>query len=1332
VFLSLSTVYHASAAAENIAYAKYYFSPLPNNISNRTYQYRNLLRVPNGNLWVATNHGLHVFDGYRFDEVNSDIGIENAPKRDESIIRLSLNNKGDMWVGTYKGAFVYEPNIQKWNNYSATAKGPAVLDDSVFSLYQDDNGDMWLGTINSLVKFDDKNKKYEFFHPSNNSLDLNNKNNLLEIAISGISQQSENIFWLASYRYGLLRYDRANGTVDKLEELNLSQRHLGGINALIRLDASNLLIATGHGLYRFDTQSHNLHSFPMGKPVTDNIYSIVRDNNGDIWCGGKSLYQIIGEKHIIEYKHDKDFGITEKDISIGAITVDQENTIYVAFNGKGIYKASPYLSNVKWANDFQFIGHHGNKVLQSNDNRIWFGFKQGLVVSEKQMSGFSYNTLKKTNNEDFIDVFDIHEGVDDTIWVAERHAVTRILKNGKMKTFPFNQGLSYENHISSVVEDYSGNLWLTVTSKGIFKLNIETGEYIEAEALLEQNLYKWSNIWLSISYDRKRLLFVKSTNGYGIYDIASDKIDVVYKTTKLQFPYEKKHPLLDARTAFINFNDTDASVNISHGAGYFSRFDWMTDELNTINVDKSSIVLGVIKDRFVNDVYWLTTIDNTIFKWSTKSGILDTISLPQYSGSVALHPGAMLSDGTLIWPTENGIAYYEPAHRTQNKTVPIPIVSQIKVNNHLLPTQTYNSWNLSQDNDVEIELDYTQNFLEFQFKSSSFTQVEKNQFKYRLVGAHNNWLLNTGNDRKALFADLPSGSYTFELLVSNNDGVWSEEPERINIYIARPWWFSYPAFALYLLIVLGLFIRRESKKRQQAFQLEQKIIQRTLQLRKSKEDVERLMEEKNKLTENIYHQTRTPLQLMLGHLGAFQAKDITEEELLTKQKNEIYKISHLTDQVLDVLKVSELSKKTQEVSSVFKQLALCFEDAAKAKRIDFQWYVEPNIFLNCSLICIEKAVDNLLSNSVKYTQRGHVRFTVKIELEQLSIVCEDTGIGIPQSELATVFKRYQRGSNSASQDGSGIGLAIVSDVITAHDGKVDIESKVGQGTKVTITLPTAEPVQQQEALINSLPDTPVEVIDEAMTDDMSRPFSILIVEDNLELACYLQKLLQIKYAVRVALNGESAFFYANKEVPDIIISDIMMTELDGYHLTEKLKLNEITSHIPVILLTAKGDHDSREKGFAVGANDFITKPFNEDELFYRIRNQLKQVDSIKKRVLVPKQKAPDEDKLIARFISLVSESYKDIDLQVNDICQNLHVSSRQLERKLKHYFDVTPKKYLNDYRLQRAKELLEAGHPSGEVFNECGFASHAYFSKCFRDKYGLTPSKVAANASASQ
>jgi signal transduction histidine kinase/DNA-binding response OmpR family regulator len=652
----------------------------------------------------------------------------------------------------------------------------------------------------------------------------------------------------------------------------------------------------------------------------------------------------------------------------------------------------------------------------------------------------------------------------------------------------------------------------------------------------------------------------------------------------------------------------------------------------------------------------------------------------------------------------------------------------------------------------QIVLSYNENFLSFDFAVLDYTAPEKNNYAYKLDGLDNDWNY-VGNRNFAHYTNLSPGKYIFSVKGSNNNDIWNEEGTSIRIIITPPWWKTWWAYSLYVLFALGLLysIRRYELNRTY-LKNQHKLDEVKL---KEQEETDKM---KSLFFANISHEFRTPLTLILGPADKINPDSSGEE--IEKQtgviKRNANRLLGLINQLLDLSKLEagklELKTSKANIVSFVKGITMSFESVAERKDITLKVKSsndEIEIYFDKEKMT--KILTNLLSNAFKFTQAGG-QITVTInesDTKLVEIKVRDTGVGIAKEEVPKLFDRFYQVDSSPTREheGTGIGLALIKELVELHKGTISVDSKLGEWTEFVIELPvgrrhlkdeeivkTEEPMKEdiivdKEEFVPSI----VKEIDE--TEFIGEDKNILlVVEDNVDVREYIKDSLADDFQIEEASNGEQGVRIAEKIIPDLILSDIMMPKMDGNELTRILKNDEKTSHIPIILLTAKSEQESKLEGLETGADDYLTKPFDTKELQIRINNLISIRRKLQKKYskgeYVPKpgkKKLSNlEEQFMFNVMEVIENHISEGEFSIEQFGKEVGMSRVQLHRKLKALSGKSASNYLRSVRLSKAKNLIEEEKGNiSEIAYSVGFSSPAYFTRCFKDEYGYPPSDLA-------
>jgi signal transduction histidine kinase/DNA-binding response OmpR family regulator len=635
-----------------------------------------------------------------------------------------------------------------------------------------------------------------------------------------------------------------------------------------------------------------------------------------------------------------------------------------------------------------------------------------------------------------------------------------------------------------------------------------------------------------------------------------------------------------------------------------------------------------------------------------------------------------------------------------------------------------------------MELDYDQHALRFEIAAMQYNDPAANQYRYRLDNYNKDWIEN-GDQRIVRFDNLPSGNYVLKLNASNTDGVWSAHVKSIPITINPPPWLSWWAYCSYAISFALVFYFLWRRYRRQLIKQQEEEFNRREARRLLEMD-----EMKTRFFSNITHEFRTPLTLILSPLEKHIRDSNFPPKALELLKSNYRHGSHLlklVNQLLDIAKLEsgnmQMHRATGQLAEFVKNCVDEFEGIALEKEIAVEF---SNIKVTGHYLFDQghwkKIIYNLLSNAIKFTpNNGEVSIRLYEERgpkEGLIGVLEvqDTGVGIDEVLLPKLFDRFYQVDDSITreQEGTGIGLSLVKELTTLMKGEVFVESEVGQGSKFTIKIPIARfaeaapiNVEQQETVV------PVN-----QTSQNGETPLVLVVEDNEELRTFIVESLSEKWTVMSAGNGDMGWKLIEKELPDIVISDVMMPGMSGIALCDMTKKDSRTAHINFIMLTAKTAQESKEQGLEAGADDYLTKPFHLYELELRIQNLIQQQknlrDHLKSELLPasPMAKLPSiNDEFLIKLYAYLEAHIHDSSLNVDVLSEEMAMSRSTLNRKLKALLNISTNEFVKQYRLQQAVELIRTGQNIAEVAFNVGFENPSYFSQCFKEVYQQSPSE---------
>ena len=688
----------------------------------------------------------------------------------------------------------------------------------------------------------------------------------------------------------------------------------------------------------------------------------------------------------------------------------------------------------------------------------------------------------------------------------------------------------------------------------------------------------------------------------------------------------------------------------------------------------------------------------------------------------------------------------------------------------------------------QLTLLYDENTFSFELTALDFHVPEKNLYAYKLTGFLDEWI-NLGSKRTAIFTHVPPGEYTFHAKAANSDGVWNEKGTSLKIIITPPIYRTWWAYAIYVLLIVGTiyglrryeYSRREAKHKYQLEHLESQKLQ----------ELDRM---KSRFFANISHEFRTPLTLILGPLEKYlyETENKTDQQNFTLMQRNAQRLLKLINELLDLSKLESGQMKLRanqlDIVQHLKNCLAFFESIADSKKIHLEFKTEHESLLGFfDVEKLQKIFVNLISNAIKFTEEGgEVLVVVNLLLNNIpqnppskgdlkdsplkggkvegilpfkgdkggctstqivKIKISDTGIGIPKDRLSQIFNRFYQVGDSQAGEGSGIGLALTKELVDLHHGAIDVESEEGQGTTITVQFPLGEDHLKPEELLET-PEQPPEIdtinfpdptspSTEFKTISIEQPatsiqqsITILIIEDNTDMRGFVRQNLESDYKVLEAGDGEQGINIAFETIPDLIISDVMMPKMNGFKVCQILKTDERTSHIPVILLTAKAEAENKIEGLETGADDYLLKPFYPKMLKIRIQNLLELRRKLRQRFSnITMVKPNDLDitsvdkKFLQRLLNIIESHLSEETFGVEELCKEIGMSSPSLWRKIHGLFNKNPNQFIRSIRLQHARQMLEKN--AGNIAEICfavGFSNPSYFARCFQEQYGKPPS----------
>ena len=1265
----------------------------PNSVSDKPiypFSFSVIRQIPikedrNANVWVGTyGGGVNRYNHQRDDFTC----FVNDPENPESlssdyISTITVSASGDLWLCTWGGGLnLFDPKTESFVSHRHDPQDDnSPASDTCYTIFEDHAGKLWISVPSGLDRYDPKTRTFEHFcHDPDDPSTLTAGTMYLPV----YEDVFENVWILAGY--------------------------------------------DGHHLNVFDPATGVFHRFPtnLAGPTAlhaFNFFSLLIDYSGAIWIG--SLGNILNRTNT---GSNRFLNLRKNDKAKHSLLSDTINCLLQSQKEKGIIwiGTAEGLSKLDWEkgrfehyvhdpSDLNSLSDHQVRSLcEDRDGNLWLGTGNG--VDRLDESGIFTHYV---------------DAIDDTMAVhGERIRKVIYDEEGYIWAFPWVGRLSrmdiktasvrrfqrdpddstsinsFENEVYSILQDKYGTIWVGAMGLNRYNPGCECfTRYIENCAVTEIFEDRRGNLWLG-------------TMGMGLGRFDRDTGEAQFFT----------HDALVGGTIQNIIDDDDGLL-------------WITTDLGLVRFNPQ---------------------DTTSFRVRKEHGIPEDRYLKE---------AIRLRNGQILLATQaKGLILFDPRAVRRNQIKPRVVISDIKVDN--VSVQFGEGFSLYRDVSIlqEIHFTHDQNDISFVCAALHYVQPGQNRYRFWLENYDDGWY-DAGTNRVATYTNLDPGKYEFHVKASNSDGVWNDEGVSLRVIIHPPWHATVWAYGFYVLGTILIVIAVWKN------QVRRITLRNDLKLKQVEADqLQEIDHMKTRFLANISHEFRTPLTLILGPikllLKKIQQADLhTELEIMQRNAR---RLSRLVNQLLDLSKIEAgsmtLRTYRDDLVSFINRIVQSFESRAKLKAIRLTFGSRPSslpVYFDHEKI--ENIFYNLIANALKFTpSKGSVNVTLqradKATLQNLmdksksfaegavSISVVDTGIGIPEDHLDKIFDRFYQveGSNKREDVGTGIGLSLVKELVEMHHGYLNVDSESDRGTTFTVYLPLGRAhLRDEEVVLDTFAGE--EAISEEEPGDVAgrqeeqkRPDrqipSVLVVEDNADLRHYIRGILKGDYRIIEADDGRTGLDIALQKMPDLVITDVMMPEMDGFELCEQLKTGKLTSHIPIIMLTARADLKSKIHGLETGADDYLIKPFDETELAVRVDNLIQQRQKLRRLysndILIPLKDisvTSADERFLQRAAEIITEHIHSETFGPSSFCLEVGLSRSQLHRKLKAIVAMSTTEFIRSIRLRYAADLLKHKYGTiAEIAYEVGFNNPAYFSDCFRKQFGCLPSEYKSSGSRDQ
>jgi signal transduction histidine kinase/ligand-binding sensor domain-containing protein/CheY-like chemotaxis protein/AraC-like DNA-binding protein len=1293
---------------------------------------------PHGMIWFGTMHGLYSYDTERFSKYLHKADDQNTPPGNH-IRDLFCDSAGKMWISTTSGLGYYDFELEKFVRcLYADEKGEKVIR-NVRQVFEDKSRQIWMIDQRGLAKIDSSEQVFNY-------RSFKSYNGTFSRAYMG----SDETLWLGTFAGTVYKCPYPYDSLITFAKFRNSM-----VQRILPVSDGVWIGYDWHGACKADYDgnliSHYSTPSENGLTIANNrVRDIYQDPGGQIWLATYKGFTLINKDQIMNYNQENFPGINHS--SIYTIYEDSYGGLWVGTWSGGLYYRNLNDNHFLHVKDI-FHPNLNTNVISSftdgPDNSVWVGTESGMLFAYYPDMEDYKNLSEDFDENQLKSIKSLKKDKQGNIWIGTYSAGIWVKPASGSKIRQLDYLRNNTEQIFALAAD-SNKMWIGSGTSGIHSYSLETG-------LSEQFRYKANdpeslstNSVRSLLLDRNGNLWAGTMFGLNL------KLKGQKGFTRFVANQAGNNTSVNHNEIFCLHEGRRGNIWVGTGGGGLNKYDPLTGKFEYFSVEDGltgSEIYGIQEDG--NGNLWVST-ENGISVFDPRNKTVRNFVKEDGLQGNQFNPGACFqsASGWMYFGGSNGFNSFHPGSIRSNPLPPLCHVYEIAINHETLkPGDPGSPLEKSVKYTQQIKLNSRQNSLTLSFVANNYLQPGKNRFRYRLLNYDENWI-EAGSERKATFTKIPPGKYVFEVVASNNDRVWNTKPTRLEITIRPPVLLRWYALVTYML--LGLlaiyFIQRE-------IYIRQKLKMEVQEERIRRENEEQLSQMKMQFLTNISHEFKTPLSLILSPADNLLRKFSHDPEarfLLEILKRNTTRLQWLINQVIDLQKIDmkklEITRKPVNVVKLCHQIAEYFIVDAKDKNIHLT--IDTNlteIYLQSDPDKLDIVITNLVSNAMKFTPENG---KVIVQVEQLNMGCietydwetgnrhsgpvvviriTDSGPGIEKAQVPVMFDRFTQGKGHRNM-GTGIGLSLVKDYISLLNGHIGVTSREGSGSIFTLCFPCEEN-KETLADISSPPEFIPHITGNLTETEHEAPdnelfISILVVDDDADTRTYIAGLLKKYYRVITATNGNQGYEKAVAAMPDIIISDVVMPGTDGLEMCRLLKENPMTSHIPLIMISAQADQSGEIDSLDLGAEVYISKPFHEDLLLAHIRKILLNAGKNKKLsgqtpdITAGEEVDFNDQQLLEKALRIIDTNMIRSDFGVDRLASDLNMSRTSLYRKLKALTGQSATEFIRHARLRKALSLMENGNFSiEEVSLSVGFNSHSYFSHCFRQHFGKTPSE---------
>lgn len=1310
-----------------------------------------------GFMWFGTRNGLLRYDGVELKFIKRG-SANNALKNMNDINAIHIDKNGDIWMATSFGLCIY--NIENDSieclpvdtGLNAT-KGSNI----VTSVFEMTTGVIWFGTKNGLKLYNPANNTFELvFHEEKDPKSLSSN------LITTIYQSKDGTIWVGTEN-GLNRFlghEDGKFVFEVFRNNSSSPFSIvdNFVNVVLEDKSGNLWIGTQNGLDYYDRINQDFIHFSKREKnilTSEVIRTLTIDDSDRLWVGTYDGINIIDKKEVIQHiKHIPNTSSSLVDNKIRALFTDKNGSVWVGTYYGGLnYWDDRQLNFIKIdeGNGDKLGARVVSSMLKDDGGKIYFGTEgAGISIYDPKTNLYKHlNQLK--NGVEIGTVKTLFLKGRNDLWIGtyNRGLIHLDMSTNVCRQFledPDNENSISSDKVLSIAAGRNENLWIGTLAGGLNLYDPLSSSFTRIESNIDDNSSLKNTSVRSLLLAANDDLYVGTSLGLCVLPKSSEK-------SSAPFNFERLSPVSDSLLSLDIqdiYEDHEGRIWIAT-AGY-GLFLLENKALHPVNLEGVTTVFSILQDE--EQVFWLSSNEGVV-KFDPISN-----SLKIYDSKEGVQPNEFLRASKLV--SKNNRIYFGGASGVTsfwpkavggiNEYAPDVVLTGFKLFDKSLDVgDSTGILKRSIENTETISLDYDQNIFTINFALLNFIKTASNKYRYRLKGLDDKW--TTTSKPSVTYTIQRGGDYLFEVQGENSDGFQTSSITTLAIEVADPPWRTWWAYSIYCLLILGVFsiIVHFFQSR---IRLQHRLDLETREFVHQQE----VNHQKLQFFTNISHEFRTPLTLISGPLQKlleeYKGPHKLFRQLLVIKKNSD-QLFNLINELMDFRKLEnkqmKLAAAEGNIVVFLREVFLSFQQQAKFSKYSYTFETDSeNIALYFDRNKLEKVFYNLLSNAFKHTPRkGCIAVTANRKSTHLEITVRDNGDGMDNDQIDKIFDRFyeipEQKNYGKFKHGSGIGLAIVKNVVELHKGNVRVESTEGLGSSFIVSLPLGRGHLTDDEIIKEfrdgedialyknefLRDYESEVESETDLEELEKDNKrcVLVVEDNKDVANFISNVLTDFYKVIIVENGVLGYHNAISLQPDLIISDVMMPEMDGIEFCSKVKSDIRTSHIPFILLSARTSLVYKYDGLESGADEYLYKPFEIKELLLKCKNIINTHDRLKEKFLssgiyTPSEVAlnPLDESMMKKAFNIVKENISNEHFGIEQFSEELGISRSLLFTKFKAWTDQTPNEFILSMRMKQAAQLIEQNkYNISEIGYKVGFKDPSYFSKIFKKHFSVSP-----------